>query len=127
MKILEVKSLAIPEVKVIRFARFPDNRGYFSETFKQSDVLKNPELAFLKPFDFVQTNESFSKKRVVKGLHFQWQPPLAKLLRTISGHMVDMILDIRKNSPTLGKIILYDLRIICSWSLLVSAMCTVTV
>jgi len=44
MKILEVKSLAIPEVKVIRFARFPDNRGYFSETFKQSDVLKNPEL-----------------------------------------------------------------------------------
>ena len=109
MKILEVKSLAIPEVKVIRFARFPDNRGYFSETFKQSDVLKNPELAFLKPFDFVQTNESFSKKRVVKGLHFQWQPPLAKLLRTISGHMVDMILDIRKNSPTLGKIILYDL------------------
>ncbi len=109
MKILEIKTLALPEVKVIRFARFLDNRGYFSETFRQSDVEENPELEFLKPHKFVQTNESFSKKHVVKGLHFQWDPPLGKLLRTINGHMVDMILDIRKNSPTLGKIILYDL------------------
>ncbi len=109
MKILEIKNLKIDGVKVIRFARFPDNRGYFSETFKQSDVLENPALDFLKTFNFVQINESFSKKNVVKGLHFQWDPPLGKLLRTIDGHMVDMILDIRKNSPTLGKIILYDL------------------
>lgn len=109
MKILEVKNLALDGVKVIRFGRFPDNRGYFAETLKVSDILENPELGFLKPFTFVQTNESFSKKGVVKGLHFQWQPPLGKLLRTISGHMVDMILDIRKNSPTVGKIILYDL------------------
>ena len=109
MKILNVKDLSIAGVKIIRFGRFGDNRGYFTETFKQTDVLENPDLAFLKPYTFVQSNESFSKKGVVKGLHFQWQPPLGKLLRTISGHMVDMILDIRKNSPTLGKIILYDL------------------
>lgn len=109
MKILEVKNLKLEGVKVIRFGRYPDNRGYFTETFKQSDVAEKPELSFLKPYNFVQTNESFSKAGVVKGLHFQWQPPLGKLLRTISGHMVDMILDIRKNSPTLGKIILYDL------------------
>ncbi len=109
MKILEVKNLPIDGVKVIRFARFADSRGYFTETLKKTDIAENPDLAFLRAFNFVQTNESFSKKGVVKGLHFQWQPPLAKLLRTISGHMVDMILDIRKNSPTLGKIILYDL------------------
>lgn len=109
MKILEVKNLKIDGVKVIRFGRFSDNRGYFTETLRQSDVLENKELSFLKPYTFVQTNESFSKKGVVKGLHFQWQPPLAKLLRTISGHMVDMVLDIRKNSPTLGKIVLYNL------------------
>jgi len=109
MKIIEVKSLALAGVKVIKFGRFPDQRGYFAETFKQSDVLENPALDFLKPFSFVQTNESFSRSGVVKGLHFQWDPLLGKLLRTISGHMVDMILDIRKNSPTFGKIILYDL------------------
>ena len=109
MKILEVKNLALPGVKVIRFGRFLDARGYFTETFRQSDVQDNPELAFLKPFSFVQTNESFSRAGVVKGLHFQWDPPLGKLLRTIQGHMVDMILDIRKNSPAFGKIILYDL------------------
>jgi len=109
MKILEVKDLPIQGVKIIRFVRFADNRGYFTETFRKSDILENQELKFLKPFDFVQTNESFSKKGVVKGLHFQWDPPLGKLLRTISGHMVDMIVDIRKNSPALGKIILYDL------------------
>lgn len=109
MKILKVKNLSLDGVKVIRFGRYPDNRGYFSETFKQSDISKTAELEFLKPYNFVQTNESFSKAGVAKGLHFQWDPPLGKLLRTISGHMVDMILDIRKNSPTLGKIILYDL------------------
>jgi dTDP-4-dehydrorhamnose 3,5-epimerase len=109
MKILEVKNLAIEGVKVIRFGRFPDPRGYFVETFKQSDTQDNSQLEFLKTFNFVQNNESFSKAGVVKGLHFQWDPPLGKLLRTISGHMVDMILDIRKNSSTYGKIILYDL------------------
>lgn len=109
MKILEVKNLALPGVKVIRFGRFLDSRGYFAETFRQSDVQENLELAFLKPFTFVQTNESFARAGVVKGLHFQWQPPLGKLLRTVQGHMVDIILDIRKNSPAFGKIILYDL------------------
>jgi len=109
VKVLEVKNLNIEGVKVIRFARFADQRGYFTETLRLSDVRDNAELAFLQSFTFVQANESFSKSGVIKGLHFQWQPPLGKLLRTISGHMVDLILDIRKNSPTEGKIILYDL------------------
>lgn len=109
MKILDIKELDINGVKVIRFARFADRRGYFAETYRRSGIVNLPETSFLKSVDFTQTNESFSRAGVVKGLHFQWQPPLGKLLRTISGHMVDMILDIRKNSPTAGKIILYDL------------------
>lgn len=114
MKILEIKNLAIPEIKTIRFQRFADNRGYFAETFRKSDVLQKSELVFLKSYDFIQMNESFARKNVVKGLHFQWDPPLGKLLRTVSGHMVDMILDIRKNSPTQGKIIMHDMPSLAS-------------
>src|SRR5262249_35918412 len=50
-----------------------------------------------------------SKNGTVRGLHFQWDPYLGKLIRTLRGHMVDMILDIRKGSPTFGKIIAYDM------------------
>lgn len=109
MNVIQTKQLAIPGVKVIRFGRFLDARGYFTETLRQSDIAKNKELEFIKNINFVQFNENYVKAGVLKGLHFQWQPPLGKLLRTVSGHMVDMILDIRKNSPTEGKIILYDM------------------
>lgn len=109
MKIIEVKSLSIPEVKVIKFGRFPDNRGYFTEHFRKSDFQKNSEVDFLKQVDFVQCNESFSKTGVIRGLHFQWNPCMGKLVRTIKGRLVDLALDIRKGSPTLGKIIAYDL------------------
>jgi len=109
MKILDIKTLALSEIKVIRFAKFGDHRGYFTETLRMSDIDEIKGLDFLKGYKFPQTNENFSHKGVIKGLHFQWDPPLGKLLRTISGHMVDMILDIRQNSPTFGKIILYDM------------------
>ncbi|MEK7131173.1 MAG: dTDP-4-dehydrorhamnose 3,5-epimerase family protein [Patescibacteria group bacterium] len=109
MNVIQTKQLAIPGVKVIRFGRFLDARGYFTETLRQSDIAKHKDLEFIKDINFVQFNENYVKAGVLKGLHFQWQPPLGKLLRTISGHMVDMILDIRKNSPTEGKIILYDM------------------
>ena len=109
MKILEIKTLAIPEIKVIRFARFCDNRGYFTEHFRKSDLFNTPELTTLNKVEFVQANQSFSKKNVIRGLHFQWNPFMGKLVRTLSGHMTDIILDIRKGSPTFGKIIAYDM------------------
>jgi len=109
MKIIEVKTLAIPAVKVIRFGRFNDHRGYFTEPFRKSDFLNHPDMAFLKTVEFVQANESFSKKGVIRGLHFQWNPYMGKLVRTIRGRMVDLVLDIRKSSSTLGKIIAYDI------------------
>jgi len=109
VKILEVKSLAISDVKVIRFARFQDHRGYFAESFRRSDFESHPDLSFLKNVEFLQCNESYSRKGTVRGLHFQWNPPMGKLIRTLSGHMVDLVLDIRKGSPTFSKIIAYDM------------------
>jgi dTDP-4-dehydrorhamnose 3,5-epimerase len=111
MKILEVKTLAIEPVKVIRFGRFRDHRGYFTEHYRKSDFQHHPELTFFKGVDFLQANESFSRTGTVRGLHFQWNPYVGKLVRTLTGRMVDMVLDIRTGSPTFGKIILYDMPV----------------
>lgn len=110
MQIINVKSLIIPEVKVIRFARFCDPRGYFTEPFRRSDFKNHPETAeVFRDVEFVQMNESLSRCGVLRGLHFQWNPYMGKLVRTISGHMVDIVLDIRKGSPTYGKGFMYDM------------------
>jgi dTDP-4-dehydrorhamnose 3,5-epimerase len=109
VKLLDVKPLAIPEIRVIRFARFRDERGYFTEIHRRSDFQSHPLVPFMKGVDFQQANESFSRKGTVRGLHFQWNPYMGKLVRTVYGHMVDLVLDIRKGSSTLGKIIAYDM------------------
>lgn len=109
MKLCEVRTLQIQAIKVIRFARFHDHRGYFTEFYRKSDFENHIEMAFMKNVEFVQCNESYSKKGVVRGLHFQWNPYMGKLVRTLKGRMVDMVLDIRKDSPAFGKIILYDM------------------
>lgn len=107
MKILNVARLAIPEIQVIRFARYRDHRGYFTEHFRKSDSLR--QLPFLKEVEFVQCNESWSRPQTIRGLHYQWNPCLGKLVRTLAGHMVDLVLDIRKGSPTFGRAIAYDM------------------
>jgi len=109
LKILSVHDLAIPDIKVIRFARFCDQRGYFAEHFRRSNLHNNPLIPFLNGVEFVQANESFSRKGTVRGLHFQWNPSMGKLVRTLHGHLIDLILDIRKGSPAFGKIIAYDM------------------
>jgi len=109
MKLAQVKTLEIEAVKVIRFIRFFDHRGYFTEHYRKSDFINHPDMSFMKGVEFVQCNESYSKKGTVRGLHFQWNPYMGKLVRTVAGRMVDMVLDIRKGSPTFGKIILYDM------------------
>ncbi len=109
MRILAVKSLAIEAVKVIRCGRFRDDRGYFTELFRRSDFQGHPELAFLRDVAFLQVNQSFSRPGTIRGLHFQWNPYMGKLVRTVSGRMVDMTVDIRKGSPTFGRGVLYDM------------------
>lgn len=108
MKIIDIKSINFPEVKVIKFGRFPDDRGYFAELYKKSDFQK---IDFLKDKPFFQTNGSFSKTNVIRGLHSQWNPYMNKLVRVINGHMIDLFLDIRVGSPTFGKIGAYNMKI----------------
>ncbi|MCC6312612.1 MAG: dTDP-4-dehydrorhamnose 3,5-epimerase family protein [Thermomicrobiales bacterium] len=108
MKLVGVQALVIPDIATVKFARFSDNRGYFTETFRQSDF-DGPQTPFLNGVRWMQANESFSRRGVVRGLHFQWNPYMGKLIRTIRGHMVDVVLDIRKGSPTFGKIIGHDM------------------
>jgi dTDP-4-dehydrorhamnose 3,5-epimerase len=109
MKLVSVRSLLLFEVKVIQFIKFMDERGYFTEHYRKSDFENHPNMNFIKGIDFVQCNESYSKKGVCRGLHFQWNPYMGKLVRTLMGRMIDIALDIRKGSPTFGKIILYDM------------------
>ncbi len=90
----EIEGLIIIKPKV-----FEDDRGYFFESWNK-EAFRNNGLEI----DFVQDNESFSSKGVVRGLHFQ-NPPFAqgKLVRVIQGSVLDVAVDIRKESPTYGK------------------------
>lgn len=111
MKILDIAELAIPAVKVIRFARFPDNRGYFSEQYRFSDFETGEASSLMQGVRFPQANESFSRTGTIRGLHFQWNPYMGKLVRTVRGRMIDVVLDIRKGSPSYGQIIAYDMPV----------------
>ena len=85
---------------VIEPTLFNDPRGYFFESFNQS---KFNELIG-KTVDFVQDNESFSSKGALRGLHFQTgEYAQAKLVRVVKGTVLDVVVDIRKNSPTFSK------------------------
>jgi dTDP-4-dehydrorhamnose 3,5-epimerase len=110
VKIVEVSSLAIPDVKTIRYQRFVDHRGYFTEQFRQSDF-DGEATPFLHGVRWQQANESFSRMGTIRGMHFQWNPYMGKLVRTIRGHMVDLVLDIRKGSPNYGQAIAYDMPV----------------
>jgi dTDP-4-dehydrorhamnose 3,5-epimerase len=110
VKILEITQLKIPEIKVVKYGRFADHRGYFTEHYRKSDFFNNKELPIKQNEGFVQANESFSYKNTFRGLHFQWNPYMGKLVRPVTGHLIDFALDIRKNSTTFGKIIAYEMK-----------------
>jgi len=94
----EVESRHLGEVVVLRGKAFEDSRGFFMETYRQDQFL---ELGL--PGNFVQDNHSYSKKGVVRGLHFQWAPPMGKLMRVTHGAAFLVAVDLRVGSPTLGK------------------------
>lgn len=97
---MEINKLAIEGLAVLKPRKYEDERGYFFESFnqKQFDELIGSNTVF------VQDNESVSKKNVLRGLHFQ-QPPFAqaKLVRVVKGVVLDIAVDIRKNSATFGQ------------------------
>lgn len=88
----------IKDVYVICQKRYGDNRGYFMETYKKVDF----DAAGLC-YDFVQDNQSSSRKGVLRGLHFQKTHPQAKLVRVLKGEVFDVAVDLRRGSETYGK------------------------
>jgi len=98
MKIsIESKQLS-DGVIVLQPEVFKDERGFFMETFR-TDQFKEMGL----PHEFVQHNHSGSVKDVVRGLHFQWEPGMGKLMRVPVGSAFLVAVDLRKGSPTFGK------------------------
>ncbi|HRP02503.1 MAG TPA: dTDP-4-dehydrorhamnose 3,5-epimerase family protein [Candidatus Kapabacteria bacterium] len=110
MLILDIKELAIPDIKVIRFKKFSDERGYFAETLRMSDINSDNRLNFMNNAKFNQYNQGFSQANTFRGFHFQWNPYMDKLVRCISGTLYDMALDIRINSPYFGKVCIYKIE-----------------
>jgi len=102
---MEFIKTEISEVYIIKPKVFGDERGYFMETFK--DELFRKEVC---DTTFVQDNESKSKYGVLRGLHYQL-PPFAqsKLVRVLQGKVLDVAVDIRKDSPTFGKYVSVEL------------------
>jgi len=93
-----IESRHLGDLVVLVPEAFDDDRGFFMETF-QADQFRALGL----PTQFPQDNQSRSRKGVIRGLHFQWGPPMGKLMRVTYGSAWMVAVDIRHGSPTLGK------------------------
>lgn len=103
---MKVTTTDIPGIFIIEPRVFGDRRGYFFESFSKRDFEKATGLNI----DFVQDNQSKSMQGVVRGLHFQ-RPPFAqaKLVRCVEGCVLDVAVDLRKDSPTFGRHVAIEL------------------
>jgi dTDP-4-dehydrorhamnose 3,5-epimerase len=95
---IRIESRHLEDVVVLVPDTFRDGRGFFSESFR-ADQFEAMGL----PTQFVQDNHSGSVRGVIRGLHFQWDPPMGKLMRVTVGTAFLVAVDIRKGSPTLGR------------------------
>ncbi len=103
---MEFQKTDIEGVFIIKPRVFEDKRGYFFEAFKQSEFDSN----IGSHIDFIQDNESKSGYGVLRGLHYQkGDKSQAKLVRVIKGRVVDVAVDLRRNSPTFGKHVMAEL------------------
>jgi dTDP-4-dehydrorhamnose 3,5-epimerase len=96
---MNVIETAIPDVKIFEPKVFGDARGFFFESFNQ----KVFEEAVGRSVSFVQDNHSKSAQHVVRGLHYQIRHAQGKLVRVVSGEVLDVAVDIRRSSPTFGR------------------------
>jgi dTDP-4-dehydrorhamnose 3,5-epimerase len=95
---MEVRPSAIPDVLVVTPDIKSDDRGFFLESYQQE---KYRSIGI--PAPFVQDNHSGSKRGVLRGLHYQIRPPQGKLVGVVVGEVFDVVLDLRKSSPTFGQ------------------------
>jgi len=95
---------SLPDIFIIEPTVFSDSRGFFFESYSSRDM----ERIGIRD-DFVQDNQSCSAKGVVRGLHFQIKHPQGKLVRVLRGSIYDVVVDIRKQSPTFGTSIGFEI------------------
>lgn len=95
---MKVEKTKIKSILIFTPVIYADGRGFFMETYRR-DVFSQLGL----DMEFVQDNHSRSTKGVLRGLHFQWDPPMGKLMRVTIGSAYLVAVDIRKNSRTLGQ------------------------
>ena len=101
---LKIFETNLPGVLRIEPAVFPDARGWFMETYN-ADVFRANGL----PDTFAQDNHSFSRRNVLRGLHYQLEQPQGKLVRCIRGRMIDVAVDIRRSSPHFARHVAVEL------------------
>ena len=99
-----IENTEINDVKVVNPLVHNDNRGYFFESYSLKNFKDNS-----LPTHFVQDNEVFSKKGVLRGLHYQLEYPQSKIVRSVIGSILDVAVDIRVGSPTYGKYVMVEL------------------
>ncbi|MFT5352121.1 MAG: dTDP-4-dehydrorhamnose 3,5-epimerase [Gammaproteobacteria bacterium] len=95
---MEIITTRIPEVIILKPKVFEDDRGFFMEVWNST---RFREAGI--DVEFVQDNHSKSKQGTLRGLHYQIQKPQGKLMKVISGRVYDVVVDMRKNSPTFGQ------------------------
>lgn len=95
---IDVETTPIRDLVVVKNQVFEDARGFFLETYRR-DVFAERGL----PDSFVQVNHSHSARDVIRGLHFQWDPPMGKLMRVLFGAAYLVAVDLRHGSPTQGR------------------------
>jgi dTDP-4-dehydrorhamnose 3,5-epimerase len=96
---MTVEKTFIEDLVILTPAVFEDSRGYFFEAYNQAKFLENGI-----EYQFIQDNQSFSKRGVIRGLHLQINPfAQAKLVRVLQGEILDVAVDLRKNSATYGQ------------------------
>ena len=95
---MKVQATRIPGVLIVEPVVFGDDRGFFLESFNEREMRSIGIDAH-----FVQDNHSRSARNVLRGLHYQINQPQGKLVRVVSGKVFDVVVDIRRNSPTFGK------------------------
>ena len=102
---MQIFDTGLRDVKIIRPKRHGDSRGWFAEVFNAATF-----RAAGLPGEFAQDNQSFSARGVLRGLHYQLGQPQGKLVRVLSGHIWDVAVDLRRDSPDFGKWAGFDLK-----------------
>jgi dTDP-4-dehydrorhamnose 3,5-epimerase len=102
---MQIIDTPLRDVKLVQPKRFGDERGWFAEVFNSKSY-----SAESLPAQFVQDNQSVSRKGVLRGLHYQLGEPQGKLVRVLSGHIWDVAVDLRPGSPDFGKWAGFDLK-----------------